>query len=88
MSPFSLQSSTYIQESAKEWTLSCVKRAAAARGSQDTGITQPMDHSLADPCTRLRRIEIQSRSSLDRGNFWLAIDGGEPVFWYLVHKRH
>ena len=40
----------YLQGSAKEWTLGYVKRAAAARGSQDEGITQPRDHSLADPC--------------------------------------
>ena len=40
-----------VQESAKEWSLGCVKRAPAARGSQGAGITQPRDHSLADPCT-------------------------------------
>ena len=39
-----------IQGSAKEWSLGCVKRAPAARGGQDAGITQPRDHSLADPC--------------------------------------
>ena len=31
-------------------SLGCVIRAPAARGGQDAGITQPMDHSLADPC--------------------------------------
>ena len=30
--------------------LGCVKRAPAARGDQDAGITQPRDHTLADPC--------------------------------------
>ena len=40
----------YVQGSAKEWSLGCVKRARAARGGQDVGITQPRDHSLADPC--------------------------------------
>ena len=39
-----------LQGSAKEWSLGCVKRAPAARGGQDAGITQPRDHSLADPC--------------------------------------
>ena len=39
-----------VQGSAKDWTLGCVKRAPAARGGQDVGITQPRDHSLADPC--------------------------------------
>ena len=32
------------------YSLACVKRAPAARGSQYVGITQPRDHSLADPC--------------------------------------
>ena len=27
-----------------------MKRTPGARGSQDAGITQPRDHSLADPC--------------------------------------
>ena len=27
-----------------------MKRAPAARRGQDVGITQPRDHSLADPC--------------------------------------
>ena len=40
-----------IQQSAKEWSLGCVKRALAVRGGQDAGITQIRDHSLADPCT-------------------------------------
>ena len=40
-----------VQGLAKEWSLGCVKRAPAARGSQDAGITQPRDRSLADPCT-------------------------------------
>ena len=30
-----------IHGSAKEWSLGCVKRALAARGGQDAGITQP-----------------------------------------------
>ena len=34
----------------RSWTLGCVKRAPMARGDQDAGITQPRDHSLADPC--------------------------------------
>ena len=38
------------QGSAEEWSLGCVKPAPAARESQDAGITQPMGHSLADPC--------------------------------------
>ena len=37
-----------LQGSAKELSLGCVKRATAARGGQDAGITQPRDHSLAD----------------------------------------
>ena len=50
-----------LQGSAKEWSLGCVKCAPAARGGQDAGITQPGEHSLADPCERdhstpLRRI--------------------------------
>ena len=36
---------------AKELLLGCVKRAPLARGDQEVGITQPKDHSLADPCT-------------------------------------
>ena len=44
------QSHTHIQGSAKEWSLRCVKRAPAARGNQDMGITQSRDRSLADPC--------------------------------------
>ena len=44
-----------IQGSAKEWPLGCVKRSPAARGSQDTGITQPRDHSLTDPCNHVHR---------------------------------
>ena len=43
-----------LQVSAKEWALGCVKRAPAARGGQDAGITQPRDHFLADPCTGMR----------------------------------
>ena len=39
----------YMQGSAKEWILGCVKHAPAARGGQDAKITQPRDHSLADP---------------------------------------
>ena len=39
-----------IQESAKGWSLGCVKRDPAAREDQDAGITQPRDHYLADPC--------------------------------------
>ena len=42
-----------VQGSAKEWflgSLGCVKRAPGARGGQEAGITQPRDHSLADPC--------------------------------------
>ena len=31
-----------------------MKRAPAARGDKDAGITQPRDHSLADPCTGVR----------------------------------
>ena len=38
-----------LQEWAKEWSLGCVKRALVARGGQDARITQPSDHSLADP---------------------------------------
>ena len=34
-------------------SLGCVKRAPAARGGQDAGVTQPREHSLADPCTLL-----------------------------------
>ena len=30
-----------VQGSAKEWALGCVKRAPAAKGGQDAGITQP-----------------------------------------------
>ena len=40
-----------LQGSAKERSLGCVKRAPAARGGQDAGITQPKDHPLANPCT-------------------------------------
>ena len=39
---------------AKEWSLGCVKRAPAARGGQEAGITQPRDHSLAVPWTGWR----------------------------------
>ena len=39
-----------LQESAKEWSLGCVKCALTARGGQEAGITQPRDHSLADSC--------------------------------------
>ena len=37
---------------ANGWKLSlgCVIRAAAAKGGQDAGITQPRDHFLAGPC--------------------------------------
>ena len=38
----------YVQGSAKEWTLGCVKRNPVAREGQDAEITQPGDHSLAD----------------------------------------
>ena len=31
----------------------CVKRASAARGGQDAGITLPRDHSLADHCSNV-----------------------------------
>ena len=41
----------YVQRSAKEWSLGCVKRAPAARCGQGAGITQPRAHSLADSCT-------------------------------------
>ena len=37
---------------AKELFLGCGKRPPpVARGGQDAGITQPRDHSLADPCS-------------------------------------
>ena len=41
----------HVQGSVRELSLGCVKRAPVARGGQDAGITQPRDHSLADPCT-------------------------------------
>ena len=39
-----------LQVSAKECALGCVKSAPTARGGQGAGITQPRNHSLADPC--------------------------------------
>ena len=53
-------SRTTLQGSAKDWSLGCVKRTPSARGVQDAGITQPRDHSLADPCNRpLRLFRVQ-----------------------------
>ena len=49
----------HVQESAKEWSLGCVKRAPAARKGQGAGITQPRDHSLAYPCTQWCKILMQ-----------------------------
>ena len=40
-----------VQGSAKRRALGCVNSPLVARGSQEVGITQPRDHSLADPCT-------------------------------------
>ena len=40
----------------------CVKRAPAARGGQDVGITQPGNHSIADPCTYLGPVSSLSDS--------------------------
>ena len=40
-----------VQGLAKEWSLGRMKRAPAARGGRDAGVTQHRDHSLADPCT-------------------------------------
>ena len=57
-----------VQGSAKEWSLGCVKRAPVARGGHDAGITQPRDHSLADPCSRVVVLHPPShpgRRSLD-----------------------
>ena len=36
-----------VHGSAKEWSLGCDNSRPAARGSQETGFTQPMDHSFA-----------------------------------------
>ena len=40
-----------VHGSAKEWPLGCVKHSPVARGSQETGITQPRVHFLADLCS-------------------------------------
>ena len=40
----------------KNWSLGCVKRAPMARGCQEPGITQPRNHSSADPCTEVFHI--------------------------------
>ena len=63
-----------VQGSAKEWSLGCVKRAHAARGGQDAGITQPSDHSLAGPCTAL---------FYSRANF-IPPKTGSGVFFLLL----
>ena len=34
---------------AKEWFLGCVNSRPAARGSKETGFTQPMSHCFAEP---------------------------------------
>ena len=57
-----------LQGSAKEWTLGCVKRASAATGGQDAGITQPRDHSLPDPCM-VHGPECNSEFTQPRANF-------------------
>ena len=33
------------------WSLGCVTSRPVARGSQEAGFTQPMDHSFAQPCS-------------------------------------
>ena len=43
----------FVQGSAKEWSLGCVKHVSFARGGQDLGFKKPRDHSLADPCTKI-----------------------------------
>ena len=40
----------YVQGSAKVLSLGCIKHAPVAKRRQDTGITQPGNHSLANPC--------------------------------------
>ena len=38
---------------AREWSLGCVNSLPAARGSQEVGFTQPMDHSFARDTSQL-----------------------------------
>ena len=59
-----LQRSGHVEGSAKEWSLGCVKRAPAAREGQDAGITQPRDHSLADPCMHLHYAQSMSEDEV------------------------
>ena len=41
----------HIQGSVKRFALGCVNSPPSARGSQESGFTQPKAHLLADPCT-------------------------------------
>ena len=62
----------YLQGSAKEWSLGCVKRAPDARGSQDTGITQPGNHSLASPCSVGYQKNAFGHPCHILNNFWIV----------------
>ena len=64
-----------LQKSAKERYLGCVNQA---RGSQEAGITQPRDHSLADPCITQVHVNIglhlsSSESELQKSFVILAL---------------
>ena len=91
--------SSYVQGSAKEWSLGCVKRAPGVRGGQDAGTTQPGAHSLADPCT-LRNLSVHVfwhlQSVLDnrcqllcraRDNQSSLFHPPFPLFSFLIHKQ-
>ena len=75
-----------IQVSAKEWSLGCVKCAPAPRGGQDARITQPRDHSLADPFKVLTalssffKLSLQPLTEKDAARTWIAT-------WSRRHPR-
>ena len=75
-----------LQGSAKEWSLGCVKLALAAGGAQDAGITQPRDHSLADPCTVLtnsltKQVSILATMPVITSNCVYDRRGGLAKLW-------
>ena len=67
----------HVQRWAKEWALGCVNSPPAAGGSQETGFTQPRDHSFAQPCTFFlfggRSRKIQTQFSQPRTCFLLKL---------------
>ena len=71
-----------LQGLAKRWTLGCGNSPPVARGSQEAGFTQLIDHSLAQPCTGM------SRWTLGCVNLLPATGGSQEVGFTEPRAHH